>query len=132
MKPSKTGPGGKFTGNDKCAWFDGGFAVVCQSEGMRPTGPSKSIAILGYNTREEVYTYLGIDNSGNAMTTVPRGKVMGNTWTYSDESAMGGKTVKSRAAIKEISPSTYTFTMQVQGPDEKWVTLMESKSTKIK
>ena len=45
---------------------------------------------------------------------------------------MGGTKVKSRVTIKELSPSAYTFKMDMQGADGKWATVMESKSTKVK
>jgi uncharacterized protein DUF1579 len=95
-----------------------------------PMGPSKSLGMLGYSAEEKVYTYYGIDSSGMSMTTVPRGTLAGDTWTYTDESQMGGQKVKSRVTIKELSPTAYTFMMEVQGPDGKWVPAMESKSTK--
>lgn len=91
MKPGPMGPGGKMTSTDTCEWFDGRFAVVCRSEGKTPMGPSKSVGILGYSAEEKVYTYYGIDNSNMTMTTVPRGTGQGDTWTYTDESMMGGK-----------------------------------------
>jgi hypothetical protein len=130
MKPSDMGPGGKMTSTDKCTWFEGGFAVVCNSQGNSPMGAGKSIGILGYSPEEKVYTYTGVDNSGMAMTSVPRGKVQGDTWIYDDESMMRGKKVKSRVTIKELSPTAYTFKMEFQQPDGKWATVMESKSTK--
>lgn len=130
MKPGPMGPGGKISSTDNCTWFDGGFAVICHSDGKTPMGPSKSIGILGYSTEEKAYTYYGLDNSMMAMTTVPRGTLQGDTWTYTDESMMGGQKVKSRVVIKELSPTAYTFTMEVQGPDGKWAPMMESKSTK--
>jgi hypothetical protein len=132
MKASEMGPGGKIAATDKCAWFEGGFAVVCHSDGKTPMGPSKSIGILGYSSEEKVYTYSSVDSSGMTMTTVPHGTVNGDTWTYNDESMMGGKKVKSRVIIKELSPSAYTFRMDMQTPDGKWATVMESKSTKTK
>jgi hypothetical protein len=95
-------------------------------------GPMKGIGILGYSAEEKVYTWMGIDNSGMSMTTVPRGKLQGDTWTYDDESMMGGQKIKSRVTIKELSPTAYTFKMEFQGPDGKWATAMESKSTKVK
>jgi len=131
MKPSEMGPGGKMRSVDKCAWFEGGFAVVCHSEGQSPMGPGKSIGILGYSAEEKVYTYSGVDSSGMTMTTVPRGTRQGNTWTYNDESMMNGRKVKSRVVIKELSPSAYTFRMDMQQPDGKWTTVMESRSTKM-
>ena len=130
MKPSPMGPGGKISSTDNCEWFEGGFAVICRSEGKTPMGPSKSIGILGYSAEEKVYTYYGVDNSMMSMTSVPRGTLQGDTWTYTDENMMGGQKIKSRVTIKELSPTAYTFTMEVQGPDGKWMPMMESKSTK--
>jgi hypothetical protein len=132
MKPGAMGPGGKFTGTSKCDWFEGRFTVVCNTEGTTPVGPSKGIDILGYSSEEKVYTYYGVDNSGVVMATVPRGTVKGDTWTFTDESMMGGKKVKTRVTIKELSPSAYTFKMDAPGADGKWTTVMESKSTKSK
>jgi hypothetical protein len=132
MKPGPMGPGGRMTSTDTCEWFDGGFAVVCRSDGKSPMGAMKSIGILGYNPEQKVYTYYGVDNTAMTMTTVPKGTVQGDTWTYTDEGMMGGKPYKSRVTIKEVSPTAYTFTMDVQGPDGKWMPIMESKQTKSK
>jgi hypothetical protein len=132
IKASEMGPGGKMSGVDKCSWFDGGFAVVCQSEGKSVGGPSKSIGILGYSAEEKVYTYTGVDNSAMTMTSIPRGTRQGDTWTYYDEPMMGGKKIKQRVTIKELSPTAYTFKLDMQTPDGKWATVMESKSTKTK
>ena len=131
IKPGPMGPGGKITGTDTCEWFEGRFAVICHSEGTGPTGPSKSIGILGYNMEEKVYTYYGLDNSAMNMATVPRGTVQGDTWTYTDEGVMGGQKVKSRVTLKTLSPTAYTFLMEAQGPDGKWMPMMESKIIKV-
>jgi hypothetical protein len=130
MKPGPMGAGGKMKSTDTCEWFEGGYSVVCRYEGTGPMGASKSIGILGYNTEEKVYTYYGVDNSSMNMASVPRGTVRGDTWTYTDEGTMGGQKVKSRVIIKELSPNSHTFRMEMQGPDGKWMPFMESKSTK--
>jgi hypothetical protein len=132
MKPGPMGPGGKTTMSDDCQWFEGGFSVICRSEGTTPMGASKSIGILGYSPETKAYTYYGIDNSSMTMTSIPRGTLAGGTWTYTDEGMMEGKKVKSRVTIKELSPTSYTFRMEMQGPDGKWLPLSESTSTKVK
>jgi hypothetical protein len=132
MKPGPMGPGGKITSNDTCEWYDGGFAVICRGDGKTPMGPAKNLGILGYSSEEKVYTYYAVDNTNMTMTTVPRGTLQGNTWTYTDESQMGGKKVKTRVTLKELSPTVYTFLLEMQGPDGKWAPMMESKSTKVK
>ena len=131
MKPGPMGPGGKMTSTDTCEWFEGRFTVICRAEGKTPMGPTKNIGILGYSTEEKVYTYYGVDNSNMTMASVPRGTVRGDTWTYTDESTMGGQKVKSRVTLKELSPTQYTFRMEFQGPDGKWAPVMESKNTKV-
>jgi hypothetical protein len=131
MKPGPMGPGGKFTASDTCEWFEGRFSVICRSEGKMPTGPSKSMGILGYNPEEKVYTYYGVDNTNMTMACVPYGSVLGRTWGFGGVGSMGGQWVKSRVTIKELSPTAYTFTMEMQGPDGKWAPLMESKNTKV-
>lgn len=131
VKPGPMGPGGKTKSSDTCEWFEGQFSVVCRYEGTGPMGPSKSIGILGYSTEEKVYTYYGIDNSNMTMASVPKGTVKGDTWTYTDESTMGGQKVKSRVTLKEVSPTEYTFRMEFQGADGKWAPVMESRNTKV-
>jgi Protein of unknown function (DUF1579) len=132
MKESPMGPGGKVTSTDTCEWFEGRFAVICHSDGKSPMGPTKSIGILGYSTEEKAYTYYGVDNSNMTMASVPRGTLQGDTWTYTDEATMGGKKVKTRVTIKELSPTAYMFKMEMQGPDGKWAPMMEAKCTKAK
>jgi uncharacterized protein DUF1579 len=131
MKPGPMGPGGKMTTSDNCEWFEGHYSVICHSQGTTPTGPTKSIGILSYSPEEKVYTYYGVDNSSMTMASVPKGTLKGDTWTYTDEGTMGGKKYKSRVIIKELSPTSYSFKMDMQGPDGKWMPMMESKNTKV-
>lgn len=131
IKPGPMGPGGKMKSSDNCEWFEGQFSVICRSEGTGPWGPTKSIGILGYSTEEKVYTYYGVDNSNMTMASVPRGTVRGDTWSYTDEGMMGGKKVKSRVTIKELSPTKYTFRYETQGADGKWSPMVESTNTKV-
>ncbi len=129
-KPNPFMPGGKMTSRDTCEWFEGGFSVVCRSEGTSPTGPTKSLGIMGYNMEEKAYTYFGIDNTPMAMGSVPMGTLQGDTWTYLNEDKMNGKPVKSRFTIKQASPKSYTFKWEMFGEDGSWQTLMEGTSTK--
>jgi hypothetical protein len=119
------------TATDTCEWFEGGFSVVCRSEGTTPSGPSKSMGILGYNAEEKVYVYYGVDNTAMTMSSVPKGTVQGRTWTYTDEGTMGGQSFKSRVTIEEESPTAYTFRMEMEGPDGKWMPMVQSRNTKV-
>jgi len=132
MKASPFGPGGKTSSSDTCEWFEGKFAVVCNYNGSGPMGPMKGIGILGYSPEEKAYTYYGVDSSVMTMTSVPKGTKDGGTWTYLDESKMGGQTMKSRYVIEELSADSYTFKWEVEGEGGAWTTVMEGKSTKKK
>jgi len=123
-------PGGKFTASDTCEWFEGRFAVVCRSQGKGPAGPTRGLGIMSYSPSEKAYLYYGLDNSPMAMATVPRGTVEGDTWTYQDESKMGGETVKSRYVIQLLDKKSYAFRWEILGPDGQWKMVVEGKSTR--
>ncbi len=123
-------PSGKFSYTGTCEWFEGKFAVVCRSQGKGPMGPTRGLDIMGYSAGEKVYLYYGVENSPMAMTTVPRGTVEGDTWTYHDESKMGDQTVKSRYVMKQLDKKSYSFKWEIQGPDGQWKTVSEGKSTR--
>src|SRR5918992_5921371 len=57
MEPSPMGPGGSFTGTETCRMFDGGFHLVCDSEGSGAMGPMKGHMILAYDRGAKVYRY---------------------------------------------------------------------------
>jgi uncharacterized protein DUF1579 len=132
MKPGPMGPGGKYTTTDTCEWFEGQFAVVCRGEGKTPMGPMKNLGLMSYSAEEKVYTYYAVDSSGMTMASVAKGTVQGDTWTYTDESVMGGMKIKMQVTVREVSPTEYTFRMEVQSPDGKLVPIMEAKNTKMK
>ena len=132
MKASPFGPGGKITASDTCEWFQGGFAVVCHSQGTGPTGPTKGIGIMGFSAEEKKYTYYGMDNTAMSMTSIPKGTVEGDTWTYADSGTMGGQPYQSRFVMKIVSPTSYTFKWETLGPDKKWMPILEGTSTKAK
>lgn len=131
IKPGPMGPGGKMRSTDTCEWFEGRFSVICRYEGSGPMGPNKGLGILGYSTEEKAYTYYAVDNTNMAMASVPKGTIQGDTWTYTDVSTFGGSEVRSRVTIKEVSPRSHTFKLEIQGPDGKWLQMVETRSTKI-
>lgn len=126
------GPGGKTSSMDACEWFEGKFAVVCRYEGKGPTGPMKGIGIMGYSADQKVYTYYGLDNTAMTMTSVARGTISGDVWTYTDEAVVGGQKIASRYILTITSPDTYTFKWEMRGADGKWSTVGEGKSTRVK
>ena len=129
MKENPFGmPAGKFTSNDKCEWFTGGYQVVCHTTGKSPMGAMHSIGILSYNVNDKEYTYYGIDSMG--MAEASKGNVSGDTWTYTADEKMGGKTFHGKYTIMTSSPDSYTFKYETSEDGQKWSTMMEGKATK--
>ncbi len=129
-KASAFGPAGKFTGTDHNEWLPGGFFLVMHSDFKGPMGDGKGLAIMGYNAEEKAYTFYAANSIGMAETS--KGAVKGDTWTWNSESKMGGKQVKSRFSIKELSPTSYTMKFDTSTGGGPWTTVMEGKATKAK
>jgi hypothetical protein len=130
VKENPFSPAGTFKGTENCKWFEGGFALVCRSEGEGPAGPTKSLAIMGYSTEEKVYTYYVVENSPMTMTSAARGTFQDGTFVYDDESSHGGRTIRSRYTIRQISPTSFSIKAEVMGANGSWTTMVEGTSTK--
>ena len=130
MKPSPFGPGGKFTTTDHNEWFPGGFFLVLHSDFKGSMGEGKSLAVMGYSSDEKAYTYYGIDSMGMADTS--KGALAGDTWTFLSDSKVGGKPMKTRFTMKELSPTSYSFKLETSTGGGAWASIMEGKANKSK
>jgi Protein of unknown function (DUF1579) len=128
MKPSPFGPGGKMSGTETCEWAAGGFALTCRNEGKGAMGEMKGIGILAYDRDAKEYTYFSVNSMG--MVETGRGKVAAGTWTWTSESKMDGKLVKSRFIMKEGSPTSYTFKWETLSDAGAPTTIMEGSARK--
>jgi hypothetical protein len=123
------GPGGKIAFNESCEWYEGGFAVVCNAEGMAPTGPTKSHSIMSYDADKKAYTYYAIEKGVPPFTAL--GKRDGKTWNWDAESKMGSMTMKTKVTVTETSATSYTFDMKASmDGGATWTQVMSGKSTK--
>ncbi|MFQ5927570.1 MAG: DUF1579 family protein [Terriglobia bacterium] len=130
MKPGPWGPGGKMTWTETCEWFEGGFSLVCRSEGSGPMGKMKSLAILGYNNNEKHYVYFATNSMGEVETS--KGTVQGKTWNWTSEGKVAGKSLKGKFTINEQSNDAYTFKWETSVDGGPWSVAMEGKSTRAK
>jgi hypothetical protein len=130
QKENPFGLAGKFSSTDVCEWVLDGFFLKCTSEGKDPVGTTKGLGLLGYDAENKVYTYYGADNRGFGVPG--EGTLKGNVWTYTYSMKMKGKTITSRWASTEVSPTEYTFKWEMADDKGNWMTLAEGKSTKAK
>ena len=110
-KAGPMGPGGPITFKESCELFEGGFAVICRSEGKSPMGPTKSLSIMTYDAEKKAYTYTGVESNAPVFTAL--GQAESGTWSWSSEGKMGAQVMKTKVTIKEAGPTSYEFRMEV-------------------
>src|SRR3990172_1309228 len=129
MNDGPMGPGGPVTFTETCAMLEGGFALVCRSEGKNPMGPTKAIAIMSYDPEKKVYTYYAVESGYPAFTAT--GKNVGTAWNWETVSKMGDQTMNTAVTITLTSPTSQTFEMKMSTDGGKtWTPAMSGKSTK--
>jgi len=104
-------PGGKVTSTEKCSWYSGGFFVTCHSESTGPMGTEKGVSFMGYDADQKVYTYHEFGSSGDVIDS--KGTVNGDTWNWTADSKMGDDKYSVRVTIKHVSPTEYTFKLEM-------------------
>jgi hypothetical protein len=129
MKPGMMGPGGSMTENEKCEWMDGGFYLVCHSEYKSASmGNGVGLSVMGYSADDKAYKYREFSSTGEFVDS--RGKLEGDTWTWTSDDKMGGMTMKGRFTMKMTSASSYNFMFEMSQDGTKWTTMMDGKGTK--
>ncbi|HSQ20619.1 MAG TPA: DUF1579 family protein [Blastocatellia bacterium] len=127
LKPGPMGPGGKMSAVDQSRMMPGGFFLETRTDGNGAIGVLNGLSIMGYDAVGKVYTYDSFNNYGEADHF--KGEVQGDTWTWTSESALGGKPTRMRFTAKEVSPAMYTMKFEI-ATDGDWTTVMEGKATK--
>ena len=128
MKPMGSFPGGKTSATDRTEVLPPGFFVVTRSDGTTPMGPMHELEVMGYDTKEHVYTFNSFNSEG--QREVYKGTVDGDTWTWTGDSDFGGKIYKGRFVAKVVSPTVYTFRFDFSPDGTSWTNIMEGKATK--
>jgi hypothetical protein len=127
-KESPMGPAGPINFKEVCELLEGGFALVCRSEGKGPMGPSKSHSIMSYDAEKKAYTYTAAETNSPVFTAL--GQIAGDTWNWTSESKFEGKPFTMRVTIKEGGPASYEMTMEMSVDGKTFMPLMQGKSTK--
>jgi hypothetical protein len=61
------------------------------------------------------------------------GNVSGKVWTWTNDTDMGGKTMKGKFVLTEVSPTSYTYKFDMSTDDGKtWSNMMTGTATKVK
>lgn len=125
------GNGGKFTSTGTGEWMDGNFFLVAHADYTMPPelgGSGKEVAVLGYDTNQNVYTHDSFNSMGNKSSST--GSLSGDTWTFNSSATYDGQDFKQRMTIKTLSPTSYTMKFEISTDGANWMTFMEGKATK--
>lgn len=128
LKPGPMGPGGTITENEKCDWMEGRFYLVCHTDLKGSMGSGTGLSILGYSTKDKMYTYREFNSWGEFDDS--RGSQEGNTWTWTSDENFNGTPTKGRFTMKITSPTSYDFAFDISQDETKWTTVMDGKATK--
>jgi hypothetical protein len=124
VKDSPMGKGGPMTMKETCELMDGGFAVVCRSEGKGPMDPQKAVSIMSYDAEKKTYTYTAAESGMPVFTAL--GQVKGPTWTWTMQSS--GMT--TRVTVTEKDAKSYDFAMEMSMDGKTFARIAEAKVTK--
>jgi hypothetical protein len=127
-KDSPMGPGGPITFKEVCELMDGGFALVCRSDGKSPMGPVKSASIMSYDADKKTYTFTAAESNSPVFTAL--GQVDGPAWTWRTETNMGGSKMYTRVTVREGGPKAYDFRMELSMDGKTFAPLVEGKATR--
>jgi hypothetical protein len=127
-KAGPMGPGGAVTMTETCEMMDGGFAIVCRSQGKGPTGPTRATSIMTYDPAKKVYTYTAAESGMPVFTAL--GTMNAGTWTWTTESNMGGQAMRTKVTVKEGGPTSYDFTMEMAAGSGAFAPMIQGKVTK--
>ena len=128
MKAGAAGAGGTMIENNKCDWMEGGFYLVCHSDYKGTMGSGTGLSVMGYSAEDKAYTFREFESDGEFVDS--RGKLDGETWTWTNDENMNGTTVKGRFTIQMTSGSSYTYAFDMSQDGTKWSTVMEGKARK--
>lgn len=126
---------GKLTIIENNQWMPGGFHLISHSNHRAPVGDvfgsqRSSTAFRGYDSADGMYTYDAFISMG--VSEHCRGSVAGDTWTFTCPRKMNGETLETRYTAKEISPTAYTFKVEITSGTGAGSTIMEGKATRLK
>jgi len=105
---------------ETCAWLpEGRRHMVCRSRWMTATGAREGMSLFSY-VEGEGYVYYGMRASG-AIERL-QGRLDGDRWVWSGESAVAAKRMRSRATITPEGPDAFRFVEEVAEGDGPWKT----------
>ncbi len=130
FKAGAMGLAEKVTGSDRYEWMDGGFFLTGHSDFKSADGTGSSLALIGYDPQDRIYTYDAFNSMGDAEHA--KGSFSLDTWIWTARFKIGLKDTQSRYLVKVLSPTSYEFKHLMSEDGFTWTTIIEGKASKVK
>ena len=128
MEASPMGPGGKFSGTERCRMYEGGWHLVCDTTGKGPMGDMAGHFIMTYDRAAREYRYFAINTMADAE--IATGTLSGNTWTFTSTMDMAGQKIHSRFLLTEDTPTRHSLKWEMSMDGKSYKTMMSGTATK--
>jgi hypothetical protein len=124
------GPAGKEVWTFRFESFPGKFQVVYHAELVGSDGKTAELGFMGYDPEKRLYFFDTISSDG--MKWDLRAPVERGMLRFAGEQELGGKPLGLRLFVKDESPTTFKYTVQLSVAGGAWVLAKEATATKIK
>jgi hypothetical protein len=125
------GAGGKFSWRETTKWMSGHFFVVGHWDFKMPAslgGNGKEIFIMGYDPRQNVYTFDAFSSQG--LHQVSKGVLRDNTWVWTSEAPRPEHKIQQKMTMKILSAKRYHLKFELSTNGRNWTTFMEGQAAK--
>ena len=123
---SPAGPAEKASGTENCHKGPGGFSVLCDANmKFERMGPFVGHGVMYWDAENKNYTGTWCDNLG-PCSSQGIGNWEGDKLVFNSEVKMNGQTAKMRQTYSDITPTSYTFLIEMgdqSGELKPWMTL---------
>jgi hypothetical protein len=123
---SPAGPAEKASGTESCHPGPGNFSEICDAKmKFERMGPFTGHGIMYWDPENKNYTGVWCDNLGPCASQ-GTGTWDGDKLVLNGEMKMNGQTAKMRQTYSDITPTSYTFLMEMSDPSgelKPWMTL---------
>lgn len=92
-------------------------------------GPYSELDLMGYDPEAKAYYNYVIDGLGGSQVFL--GTKKENVWSYLCDLKAGGKSVKFRWSVVEVSPTLITWKSELSLDGGPWILAGEAKATKM-
>ncbi len=123
-------PAGKISATLDGQWFSGGSQLVCLYNVMYPNGPAQELSVYGYDSEAKAYWNYDMDSTG--LNSFGKVIIQETGWTHVWDFKVGGKSVKMRLVLFDITPNGCAWKNDYSMAGSPWTLFAEGKAIKVK